>query len=120
MKHRMIVRRTLFDFRYSGPGSLQLESVTFLTEAMMERRNDLLLVRSGEEIQFFVSSAIPVSRLSREQYCFVAAAARFLGCLPDQRNLPVWLWADSLQMRHSNPLLPAWSETGTVREPAHC
>ncbi len=115
MQYRMIIRRTLFDFIRTTQGRLQLRSVKFLRQGFMEEKNNLLVVRDEDQVQFFVSGAIPVARLSREQVAFVAAAARFFGHLPDQDNLPVWLWADSLEVpRMATDALVAG------RQPVYC
>ena len=106
MRYRIIVRRTLFDFSFSGTDRLHLKSVAFLPDSVMEKKNDLLVLRGESEIQFFLNSATPVSRLTRQQYCFIAAVTRFLGYLPDQQRMPVWLWADSLEIGYSGSSLP--------------
>lgn len=98
MEYRMIIRQTLFDFDQSGAGRLELKSVKFLADSLMKKKNNLLLVREDDAIQFFIGSSTPVARLTGEQFNFVIAATKFFGYLPGQKQLPVWLWADSLEM----------------------
>ena len=120
MEYKMIVRQTLFAFTQTRKGSLKLKSVKFLRDSIMKKKNDLLLVTENDEVQFFIGGSTPVADLSREQFCFVAAATKFFGHLPDQKQLPVWLWADSLDMS-SGSLKTPWRKGRKVRvEPAFC
>ncbi len=98
MQYRMIVSRAMFDFTVSGGGRLKLRSVRFLDDSVVREKNDVLLVSEQGQVQFFLKGSTPVARLSGEQFRFVAEAARFFGHLPDQKRMPVWLWADALQM----------------------
>ena len=93
MQYKMVVRRTMFDFELTNEGTVKLRSVRFLHDAAMKRQNDLLLVTENDTVQFFVDRATPVAHLSRQQFRFVSAAAKYFGHLTDQKQLPVWLWA---------------------------
>jgi len=119
MQYKMVVRRTMFDFDLTEKGNLKLRSVHFLNDSVMKQQNDLLLVTENDAVQFFLDRATPVSRLSREQFQFVSAASRYFGHMPDQEQLPVWLWAGSLDLPedHSQPV-----HRGHARqpEPAYC
>lgn len=98
MQYKMIVSRAMFNFDLSEKGQLNLHSVRFLTDNMMRKKNNVLLVTENDNVQFFLNGATPVASLTREQFRFVAAASRFFGYLPDTDKMPVWLWSDSLQM----------------------
>lgn len=98
MQYKMVVRRTLFDFMLLEKGKLKLQSVHFLDEAVMKQHNDLLVITENDTVQFFLDGATPVASLSREQFKFISAAAKFFGHIPDQSQLPVWLWAGSLNI----------------------
>ncbi len=120
MEYKMIVRQTMFAFKQTGKGGLKLKSVKFLRDSIMKKKNDLLLVTENDEVQFFIGGSTPVADLSREQFCFVAAATKFFGHLPDQKQLPVWLWADSLDMS-AGSLKTSGRKGREVRvEPAFC
>ncbi|HFQ91000.1 MAG TPA: hypothetical protein ENK27_13080 [Desulfobulbus sp.] len=106
MQYRMIVSRAMFDFTLSGRGRLKLRSVRFLDDSVVREKNDVLLLSENGGVQFFLKGSTPMSRLSGEQFRFVAAAARFFGHLPDQERMPVWLWADSLQMEPGRAAQP--------------
>jgi hypothetical protein len=88
----------MFDFDLTAEGSVNLRSVHFLHDAVMKRQNDLLLVTENDAVEFFLDRATPLSRLSREQFRFISAAARYFGHMPDQEQLPVWLWGGSLDL----------------------
>ena len=96
MQYKMVVRRTMFDFDLTVKGDVKLRSVRFLNESIMRKQNDLLLVTENDTVQFFLDRATPVSHLSKEQFRFISAAARYFGHMPDQKQLPVWLWAGCL------------------------
>lgn len=98
MEYKMIVRQTMFAFKQTEKGKLKLHSVKFLRDSLMKKKNDLLLVTEDSAVQFFVGGKTPLAQLTREQFWFVTAATKFFGNLPDQKQLPVWLWADSLEM----------------------
>jgi len=102
MEYKMIVRQTLFAFNQSQQGKLKLKSVKFLQENIMKKKNSLLLVTENNEVQFFIGGSTPVAKLTREQFKFVTAATKFFGHLPNHKQLPVWLWADSLEMSGGN------------------
>lgn len=106
MQYKMVVRRTMFDFDLIEKGNVRLRSVHFLNHAAMKQHNDLLLVTENDTVQFFLDGATPVAHLSREQFKFVSAASRYFGHIPDQEQLPVWLWAGSLDLPedHSQPI----------------
>jgi hypothetical protein len=95
MKYRMIVRRTLFDFTMRKNGALKLRGVRFLRDSVMEEKRDCLFVETNGRREMFVSGRTLLRRLSREQFVFVIKAARFFGYLPEQKNLPIYLWADT-------------------------
>jgi hypothetical protein len=119
MQYKMVVRRTMFDFDLMEKGSVRLRSVHFLNHATMKQQNDLLLVTENDTIQFFLDGATPVAHLSPEQFKFVSAASRYFGHMPDQEQLPVWLWAGSLDLPedHSQPI---HNEHHPQPEPAYC
>ncbi len=98
MQYKMVVRRTLFDFIMTKKGTLILQSVHFLDDGIMKQHNNLLVVTEDDTVQFFFDGAIPVSSLSREQFKFISSAARYFGHIPDQNQLPMWLWAGSLDI----------------------
>jgi hypothetical protein len=98
MQYKMVVRRTLFDFDLTDQGRLKLQSVHFLNDKAMRHHHDLLLVTEESGVQFFLDGDTPVSRLSPEQFRFISAASRYFGHLPDQKEMPVWLWAGSLKI----------------------
>jgi hypothetical protein len=108
MKYRMIVRRTLFDFSIRKNGALKLRGVRFLRDSVMEEKQDCLFVETNGRREMFVSGRTLLSRLSREQFIFIIKAARFFGYLPEQKNLPIYLWAEA---RQTGGLFPAASET---------
>jgi len=113
MEYKMIVRRTMFAFTQTKKGGLKLASVKFLSDSIMKKKNNLLLVNENDEVQFFIGGSTPVAELSREQFCFVAAATKFFGYLPDQKQLPVWLWAATLDMSNegrANSGYERWEE----------
>ena len=120
MEYRMIVRQTMFDFKKNEKGALTLNSVKFLRDSFMKRKNNLLLVMEQNKVQFFVGGATPVSELSKEQFRFVTAATKFFGHLPDKKQLPVWLWADSLEMQPGRCGESHVAETTIQPEPAIC
>ena len=119
MQYKMVVRRTMFDFDLMEKGSVRLRSVHFLNDAIMKQHNDLLLVTENDTVQFFLDGATPVAHLSREQFKFVSAASRYFGHMPDQEQLPVWLWAGSLNLPedHSQPIHDAHNPQP---EPVYC
>ena len=119
MQYKMVVRRTMFDFDLKEKGNIKLRSVHFLNHANMKQQNDLLLVTENDTVQFFLDRATPVANLSREQFEFVSAASRYFGHMPDQEQLPVWLWAGSLELPedHSPPM---HSTHHPQSEPAYC
>ncbi len=98
MEYKMIVRQTLFAFNQPEQGNLKLKSVKFLGENIIKKKNSLLLVTGDDEVQFFIGGSTPLAQLTREQFKFVTKAAKFFGHLPEKKQLPVWLWADSLEM----------------------
>ena len=98
MQYKMVVRRTMFDFDLTEQGSVRLRSVHFLHHASMKQQNDLLLVTENDTVQFFLDRATPLAHLSREQFKFLSGASRYFGHMPDQEQLPVWLWAGSLDL----------------------
>jgi len=98
MQYKMVVRRTLFDFDLTQQGKVTLRSVHFLSDATMKEHNDLLLVMENNAVQFFLDRSTPLSRLSGKQFIFINAAARYFGHMPDQEQMPVWLWAGSLDV----------------------
>ena len=98
MQYKMVVRQTMFDFDLMEKGNVRLRSVHFLNHATMKQQNDLLLVTENDKVQFFLDRATPVARLSREQFKFVSAASKYFGHMTDQKQLPVWLWAGSLDL----------------------
>lgn len=97
MRYRIIVSRVLFDFAVCGHGRLRLRSVRFLDDSEIREKDAVLLVRVEGEEHSFLNSATPMACLSREQFRFVAAAARFFGYLPDQEMRRIWVWTDTLQ-----------------------
>lgn len=101
MQWKMIVSRALFTFTFKAKGRLSLESVRFLDDALLEQKNDVLLVKNSESIDFFLSGSVPLASLSPEQCTFIAAAARFFGHLPGRDNLPLWIWSGGLKMREN-------------------
>ncbi len=111
MQYKMVVRRTMFDFDFTGEGEITLRSVHFLNDAVMKRQNDLLLVTENDVVQFFLDRATPLSHLSREQFKFINAAARYFGHMPDQEQLPVWLWGGSLDVPEKHPQQMAGQQT---------
>lgn len=94
MEYKMIVRQTMFDFSLRKNGMLKLCSVRFLRENIMKKKGERLFVSSDGRLDYFISGNTPLVQLTREQFRFVIKAARFFGYLPDQKNLPIWLWAD--------------------------
>jgi len=120
MEYKMIVRQTLFAFNQSEQGELKLTSVKFLRESIMKRKNSLLLVTEDDEVQFFIGGSTPLAKLTREQFKFVTAATRFFGHLPNQKQLPVWLWADSLEMSDQKFSLSSIKQKEFQVEPACC
>ena len=98
MEYKMVVRRTLFDFDLSKQGKIKLRSVHFLNDSSMKEHNDLLLVTENDAVQFFLDRSTPVSRLSGKQFAFISAASRYFGHMPNQKQMPVWLWAGSLDL----------------------
>jgi len=100
MEYKMIVRQTMFDFSVRKNGGLKLRSVKFLRESIMKKKENRLVVRDNGRVDFFVSGETPLFHLTKEQFCFVTAASRFFGYLPDQKNLPIYLWTDSLEIPH--------------------
>ena len=79
MQYKMVVRRTMFDFDLTEKGNVKLRSVRFLNDSIMKKQNDLLLVTENDAVQFFLDRETPLSRLSREQFKFISAAARYFG-----------------------------------------
>ncbi len=98
MQYKMIVRQTMFGFSLRKNGKLKLCSVRFLRGSIMKKKGDRLLVSSDGRLEYFISGKTPVARLTGEQFCFAIQAARFFGCLPDQKNLPIWLWTESADL----------------------
>jgi hypothetical protein len=98
MEYKMIVRRTLFNFELNNKDRVKLCSVRFLSDDAMKQHRDLLLLTENNAVQFFLDQATPVSRLSREQFRFISAAAKYFGHITDQEQLPVWLWAGRLEL----------------------
>ena len=92
MKYKMIVRQTMFAFSFRKNGKLKLCSVRFLRESIMKKKGNRLFVSSDGRMECFISGKTPVARLTGEQFRFVTKAAGFFGYLPDQKNLPIWLW----------------------------
>jgi hypothetical protein len=88
----------MFDFELTKKGNLKLESVKFLGNNAIRQKNDLLLVTDRGSVQFFLDRSTPVSHLSGEQFNFISAAARYFGYMPNQEEMPVWLWAGSLDL----------------------
>ena len=119
MQYKMVVRRTIFDFDLTEKGNVKLRSVRFLNDSVMKKQNDLLLVTENDTVQFFLDRATPLSRLTREQFKFISAAARYFGHMRDQEQLPVWLWAGSLNLpeNHSKRVQ---GEHPCQPEPAYC
>ncbi len=119
MEYKMIVRRTMFDFKLTEKGNLKLKSVGFLGNRAMRQQNDLLLVTDKGAVQFFFDRSTPVSHLTSEQFNFISAASRYFGYMPDQEQMPVWLWAGSLDLplethrQHTEHQLP-------MAEPLQC
>jgi len=95
MEYKMIVRRTLFHFTVRKNGKLKLRGVRFLRDSVMRKEEDRLVVDTEGRREIFISGRTLLARLSREQFVFVTRAARFFGYLPGQKNLPIYLWADS-------------------------
>ena len=116
----MIVRQTMFDFKTTSNGDLKLLSVKFLRDSLMKKKNNLLMVTENDEVQFFVGGTTPVAKLTREQFRFVIAATKFFGYLPDQKQLPVWLWADSLDMSQRGDRDSGYTKKRFRTEPAFC
>jgi hypothetical protein len=98
MQYKMVVRRTLFEFDLTIQGKVKLRSVHFLSNSNMKEHNDLLLVTENDAVQFFLDRSTPVSRLTGKQFAFISAASRYFGHMPDQKRMPVWLWAGSLDV----------------------
>ena len=119
MQYKMVVRRTLFDFDLTKQGKLKLRSVHFLSDSKMKKQNNLLLVTENNAVQFFLDRSTPVSRLSGKQFAFINAAARYFGHMPDREQMPVWLWAGSLDVPgdHDRPVRKASVQK---HEPACC
>jgi len=119
MQYKMVVRRTMFDFDLTEKGNVKLRSVRFLNDFIMKKQNDLLLVTENDAVQFFLDRATPLSRLSQEQFKFISAAARYFGHMPDQEQLPVWLWAGSLELpeKYSKQVQ---DEQPSQSKPAYC
>lgn len=122
MEYKMIIRQTMFGFLMTEKGDLQLCSVKFLRDGLMKKKNDLLLVTEKGTVQFFVGGTTPLAKLTHEQFRFVTAATRFFGHLPEQKELPVWLWADSLKMDKAEGeyLFSALPNQRVCSEPALC
>ena len=119
MQYKMVVRRTMFDFDLTEKGSVKLRSVRFLNDAIMKQQNDLLLVTENDTVQFFLDQATPVAHLSGKQFKFISAAARYFGHMPDQEQLPVWLWAGSLDLPE-NQVQHAQGLQTRQAEPVYC
>jgi hypothetical protein len=119
MQYKMVVRRTLFDFDLTPRGRVKLRSVRFLNDAAMKQQNDLLLVTGDAKVQFFLDRATPMAHLSQEQFNFVSAAAKYFGYISDQEQLPVWLWAGSLDLPE-NHMQPEQAVFAKAAEVAHC
>ncbi len=119
MQYKMVVRRTLFDFDLTVQGRVKLRSVRFLNDAAMKQQNDLLLVTENEKVQFFLDRSTPMAHLSQEQFTFVTAAAKYFGYISDQEQLPVWLWAGSLDLPE-NHIQPESLVFAGAAEAAHC
>ncbi|MCK5516914.1 MAG: hypothetical protein KAI39_08575 [Desulfobulbaceae bacterium] len=98
MEYKMVVRKTMFNFDLTGKGNVKLRSVRFLGNAIMKKKNDLLLVTENNSVQFFLDQATPISRLSSQQFKFITAASKYFGYMPDHEQMPVWLWAGSLNL----------------------
>ena len=98
MLYKMVVRQTMFDFSLTRKGNITLRLVRFLNDSTMKKQNNLLLVTENDTVQFFLDRTTRLSHLTREQFVFVSAAARFFGHMRDQDQLPVWLWAGSLKL----------------------
>lgn len=119
MEYKIIVRQTMFDFKEIEKGRVQLQSVKFMREGNMKKKNNLLLITEKNKVQFFINGSTPIAKLSREQFRFVTAVARFFGYLPDQKQLPVWLWADSLELQSDSVFLETVGAHPRL-EPALC
>lgn len=78
-------------------GALKLRGVRFLRDSVMEEKQDRLFVETDGRLEMFVSGRTLLRRLNREQFVFVIKAARFFGYLPEQKNLPIYLWAETRQ-----------------------
>ncbi len=120
MEYRMIVRQTMFDFKKTKKGKLKLHTVRFLRDSIMKHKNNLLVVTEQNRAQFFVGGATLLAELSKEQFSFVTAATKFFGHLPDQKQLPVWLWADSLEMPAERCNAHQMEEKTFQPEPVYC
>ncbi len=95
MEYKMIIRQTMFDFSLRKNGKLKLCSVRFLRENIMKKKGDQLFVSNDGRMDCFISGNTPLAQLTREQFRFVIKAVKFFGYLHDQKNLPIWLWADN-------------------------
>lgn len=101
MQWKIIVSRALFTFAFEAQNVLRLESVRFLDDTVLEQKNDVLLVRNIESIDFFLNGSVPLAALSGEQFRFLAAAARFFGHISGKDKIPLWLWSGALQVRET-------------------
>ena len=118
MEYKMVVRKTMFNFDLTKKGNVKLRSVRFLGNAIMRKKNDLLLVTENNSVQFFLDQATPISRLSSRQFKFITAASKYFGVMPDHEQMPVWLWAGSLDLpedcvgrgddKHAGQVYPAY------------
>ncbi len=94
----MIISRALFTFQGIENGKAKLQSVRFLSETMLEEREDILMVKGEKGVDFFLSGKVPLCRLSSQQFKNLSAASRFFGHFPgNPGKIPMWLCTTSLQ-----------------------
>ncbi|WP_319550452.1 hypothetical protein [Desulfogranum marinum] len=99
MQFKMIVSRAMFVFNGIVEGKAQLESVRFLSDKMLQEQNNVLIVKEKESVDFFLAGSLPLSKISKEQFACLVAAARFFGHIPGSNGkIPMWFGADSLAM----------------------
>lgn len=107
MRFKMIISRAMFVFSGIKKGKAQLESVHFITDDMMDGRNNLLVVKREGMVDFFIPGTEPLGRMSTEQIMCLAAAARFFGHLPGSgSSLSMWLGAGTMAMEPQSESLP--------------
>ncbi|WP_028581108.1 hypothetical protein [Desulfogranum japonicum] len=105
MEFKMIISRALFTFKGIEKGRAKLQSVRFLSDEMMEEQNSVLMIKGSTRVDFFINGNALLTKMSHEQFKYLAAASRFFGHLPGSSGkIAMWVCTASLQ----SPLPKHW------------